>query len=192
MFALLQQQPSNVGPLVFVLGLIIAVLGVIAAGWAIGKRGGHRKAKPGLLSQELRNVWNWAIGGTVVGAGVGYLLSSSPLVSFDAVITRGTTLNGFDAVLRPAAEHAFNVMLAGGIVGVIGGVCGWKLLAVGNQSSPSSTTTALHCPFCSGLVTPDLQFCGHCGKSLSLTCQKCNSRLPLNQPFCSACGTRVE
>lgn len=62
-----------------------------------------------------------AIGG-LIGGFVGYLIGTSPPLSFFDVITRGASLNGLNVLLRPAAEYAFNFMLAGIVLGAAAGV----------------------------------------------------------------------
>ena len=131
-----------------------------------------------------------AIGG-LVGAVVGYLLGTSPSLSLGDVLTRGANLQGFNALLRPAAEAASNWMIAGAIVGVVGGLIVIHLTS--SRSSPAPTVETLpRCPNCGAQVSSGMEFCGKCGRSLALTtCRKCGKPVPPNQEFCGACGTRV-
>ncbi|MDO8721408.1 MAG: hypothetical protein Q7J31_04175 [Syntrophales bacterium] len=65
----------------------------------------------------------YAIGGFFVGAILGFLFRPSVFLigqlPFSAVITRGANLQGMDQMLIPAAQSAFNVMVAVAIVGTL-------------------------------------------------------------------------
>jgi len=144
----------------------------------------------------------FAIVGGLIGGLVGYLLGSSSLVSFGDVLTRGATLRGLNALLRPAAEHAFNYMLAGVILGVVGGLVIASLTSsrhTGNgdrigQRGPDPRGEVLSsCPHCGSRVPVQMQFCGNCGKGLAVViCRQCGKAVPPPQQFCGACGTRIE
>lgn len=143
----------------------------------------------------------YGITGGFLGGVVGYLLGSSPLLSFGDVITRGASLKGIDILMRPAAESAFNSMLAGVILGAVAGVVIAALTsnqratgvdAAQVQPQPSPGATFGPCPHCGTQVPGKMQFCGKCGKSLSpITCLQCGQAVPPDQQFCGACGTRV-
>ncbi|SCC92942.1 conserved hypothetical protein [Thiomonas sp. X19] len=64
--------------------------------------------------------------GALVGGFIGFLMRPSvPLIGqlpFRDVISRGADLQGLDAVLlRNVAQQSFNYVLAGAIVGAVGG-----------------------------------------------------------------------
>jgi hypothetical protein len=71
------------------------------------------------------------IGGIIIGGLIGFLLRpSAPLIgqlSFEHVITRGSSLQGVDLMLVRMAETAFNYLLTGAIVGGVIGV-GWAFV----------------------------------------------------------------
>jgi len=71
--------------------------------------------------------------GAGVGLFIGYLLRPSVALGgqlpFIAVITRGSTLQGLDQMLIPAAQTSFNYMLVGGIVGAVGGFLTTKFMS---------------------------------------------------------------
>jgi hypothetical protein len=90
-----------------------------------------------------------AIGGVIRGI-VGYLVGTSPPLTFFDVITRGASLNGLNALLRPAAESAFNFMLAGVVLGAACGVVVAYFGAAEKQNRSSIAAAAV---------------CGHCGAS---------------------------
>jgi len=137
----------------------------------------------------------YAIAGGFVGGVVGYLLGSSPQLSFGDIITRGAFLEGLNIFLRPAAEYAFNFMLAGVILGAIAGAV--VATVIGNQEAaqaqaPQSAAVAGTCPHCGTQLAAAMQFCGKCGRSLSsVACQQCGKPVPPDQQFCGACGARV-
>jgi hypothetical protein len=66
-----------------------------------------------------------AIGGLVVGGVLGFLFRPSAFLvgqlSFNHVISRGTSLTGMDQILIPLAQKSFNIMFAVAIVGAIAG-----------------------------------------------------------------------
>jgi hypothetical protein len=130
-----------------------------------------------------------AIGG-LIGGFVGYLIGTSPSLSFFDVITRGASLNGLNALLRPAAEYAFNFTLAGAVLGAAGGVAVAHLGTAEKQSRPSAVAAAI-CSHCGASHRPGTQFCGQCGKPLVSTCPKCGKAAPLNQRFCDGCGAGI-
>jgi len=74
--------------------------------------------------------------GGIVGATVGYLIGTPPNLSAGDVITRGAALQGFNQLLVPAAQSAFNFVVAGVIVGAALG------LAISYLGSSRKTETA--------------------------------------------------
>ena len=64
--------------------------------------------------------------GGVLGGVIGFLLRPSASMvgqlPFQAVVTRGSNLQGLDELLVPTAQTSFNYMLAGVIVGVVAGL----------------------------------------------------------------------
>ncbi len=132
----------------------------------------------------------FTITGALVGCLAGYLLGTPPSLPFEVVITRGADLKGFDTLMRPAAEAAFNWMLAGGALGLFAGFGLGSLLD--NRSPHASKETSLPCPDCGAAVPSGMEFCGKCGKSVSPeVCVKCGKPVPADQSFCGGCGTRV-
>ncbi len=73
-----------------------------------------------------RIVWLLGVGGFLLGALVGYLYRPPAFLigqlPFDVVISRGTSLKGFDQVYIPAAETSFNYLLGGGVAGAVAGI----------------------------------------------------------------------
>jgi hypothetical protein len=106
-------------PLVAVLGFAVYLL---IRGYRAPRRGRYRHL------DDPRPAIGGLVGG-LVGAVVGYLLGTSPSLSFGDVLESGANLQGINALMRPAAEAASNWMLAGAIVGVVGGliVAYWSL-----------------------------------------------------------------
>ncbi len=66
------------------------------------------------------------VAGVVLGLVVSFLLRPSvPLTGqlpLGIVLTRGATLRDLDALLIPVAQQSFNYLLAGGVVGGVGGL----------------------------------------------------------------------
>jgi hypothetical protein len=143
----------------------------------------------------------FAIIGGIIGGFVGILIGKTPLLSFGHVLTRGITLTGLDVLLRPAAESAFNWMVAGIVVGAAAGFALVYLKSPQNallQSASTSTAqlatppSPSNCVHCGAGVPVGMQFCGKCGKSVSgLVCQTCGKTSPSDQSFCGGCGARL-
>lgn len=129
--------------------------------------------------------------GGFIGAFAGYLFSASPLLSIGTILTRGMFLNGIDLVLRPAAEHAFNVVAACGLVGAA--AAGGIGMLISNQTPPHDGNPELRtCPHCGAGMLPHVNFCGKCGKSpTACVCSKCGKPVPYQQSFCGNCGTPI-
>ena len=145
--------------------------------------------EPDTSGIELRKL-GFATAGCIIGACVGYLVVESPYVGFWDVLTRGAFLHGLKAVLIPEAQHEFNFMLAGAILGVLGGLI-VASTPIG-QAPPRSPETLASCPHCGTQVPDRMLFCAKCGKSLALaTCRQCGKAVPPDQEFCGTCGTRV-
>ncbi len=77
----------------------------------------------------------FALGG-VIGALVGYLIGTPPTLSFFDVLTRGGLLQGIEKLNQPAAAYAFNLLLAGTVVGVVGGMAVAYLTSVLRERQP--------------------------------------------------------
>jgi hypothetical protein len=73
--------------------------------------------------------------GFLTGAFIGYIYRPPAFLigqlPFKYVISRGTTLKGFDQVYIEVAQKSFNYLLAGGIIGAILGIIA-ALLYKGN------------------------------------------------------------
>ncbi len=73
-----------------------------------------------------RIVWLLGVGGFLLGALVGYLYRPPAFLvgqlPFHVVISRGTSLKGFDQMYIPIAETSFNYLLGGGVIGAVAGV----------------------------------------------------------------------
>lgn len=136
----------------------------------------------------------FAILGGMVGGLVGYLIGKPPLVSFGDVLSRGTTLTGLDALLRPAAESAFNWMLAGVVAGATAGLA---IMYLKSPESALQSTAKTHpsesdCAHCGARVPAGMQFCGKCGKpAAGARCPSCGKTLPPDQSFCGGCGAKL-
>jgi predicted nucleic acid-binding Zn ribbon protein len=136
----------------------------------------------------------FAVLGGIVGGLVGYLIGKPPLVSFGDVLSRGTTLTGLDALLRPAAESAFNWMLAGVIVGAAAGLAMVYLKSTGSALSPTTKppSNARACVHCGASVPAGMQFCGKCGRPVEgVVCPACGRTPPPDQNFCGGCGAKL-
>lgn len=76
--------------------------------------------------------------GFLVGGIIGFLMRPSAILvgqlPFGHVITRGSFLQGLDALLVTTAERSFNVMFAGAILGALIGL-GIGVLLVKQQQS---------------------------------------------------------
>ncbi len=88
------------------------------------------------MDDRTRTIWLLGAAGFVVGALVGYLYRPPAFLigqlPFDVVISRGTSLKGFDQMYIPIAETSFNYLLGGGVVGAIAGAAsGWLLKRTG-------------------------------------------------------------
>ena len=61
------------------------------------------------------------IGGFLLGAGVGYFYRPPAILvgqlPFRHVISRGTSLKGFDQIHLEVAQRSFDYLLAGGLIG---------------------------------------------------------------------------
>lgn len=142
----------------------------------------------------------FSIIGAVIGGFVGCLVGKPPLVSFEDVLTRGSNLTGFSILLRPAAESAFNWMLAGIVLGAVAGFAVVYLKshqsvpqpAPANSSVPIPLSSEGNCVHCGAIVPTGMQFCGMCGKpTTGTTCGKCGKTVPPDQTFCGGCGAKV-
>ncbi len=49
----------------------------------------------------------------------------------------------------------------------------------------------MNCPNCQAALPDDAVFCGHCGKSLQVTCARCGRANPVGMRFCLGCGQPV-
>ncbi len=78
------------------------------------------------MNERRRIVWVLGVAGFLLGALVGYLYRPPAFLigqlPFDVVISRGTSLKGFDQMYIPVAESSFNYLFGGGIVGAVAGV----------------------------------------------------------------------
>ena len=72
-----------------------------------------------------------AVVGALLGALVGFLMRpAAPLVGqlpFGVVITRGSSLSGFDMLLQPLAQQSFNYFVVGAVIGLAVGVIAGRL-----------------------------------------------------------------
>ncbi len=84
------------------------------------------------MNDRARTVWLLAAAGFVVGALIGYLYRPPAFLigqlPFDVVISRGTSLKGFDQMYIPVAETSFNYLLGGGLIGAAAGAAAALLL----------------------------------------------------------------
>ena len=143
-------------------------------------------------SQTISRHSGFAIIGCLTGGLVGYLVGTSPLLSFGDVLTRGVFLEGINALARPAAEVASNYMLAGAVAGIVAGLGLASLMSNQGTRQPVLEAETI-CPQCGTQVPTGMQFCGKCGKALAaIVCRQCGKAVPPDQQFCGGCGTRVE
>lgn len=132
--------------------------------------------------------------GGLIGAFVGYLFASSPLLSIGAILTRGMFLDGIDLMLRPAAEHAFNVIAACGLIGAA--AAGGVGMVISNQTPIGGAKPELSelrtCSNCGAGIPLEMKFCGKCGNSpTNKVCSRCAKPVPYQQSFCGGCGTPI-
>ncbi len=89
------------------------------------------------MDDRTRTLWWLGMAGFLVGALIGYLYRPPAFLvgqlPFDVVISRGTSLKGFDQMYIPVAETSFNYLLGGGIVGAIAGVGAAMMLKRGGR-----------------------------------------------------------
>ena len=89
------------------------------------------------MNDRTRIVWLLGAAGFLVGALVGYLYRPPAFLvgqlPFDVVISRGTSLKGFDQMYIPVAETSFNYLLGGGLAGAVAGVVGAFLAKRGGK-----------------------------------------------------------
>ncbi len=78
------------------------------------------------MDDRTRTLWWLGAAGFLVGAVVGYLYRPPAFLigqlPFHVVISRGTSLKGFDQMYIPVAERSFDYLLGGGLVGAIAGI----------------------------------------------------------------------
>lgn len=84
------------------------------------------------MGDRNRTAWLLGAAGFLLGALVGYLYRPPAFLigqlPFDVVISRGTSLTGFDQMYIPVAETSFNYLLGGGVIGAIAGIVAAVLL----------------------------------------------------------------
>jgi hypothetical protein len=73
------------------------------------------------MNGKNRVVGLGGLGGFLLGAGAGYFFRPSAFLvgqlPFRHVITRGTSLKGFDQVYLEVAQRSFDYLLVGGLLG---------------------------------------------------------------------------
>lgn len=194
MFALFLQSASTGLSFVgyVIVFTVVAITGFLVYYWSSKQAAVRGSGRGRHIERQIARTLDprAAIGG-VVGGVVGYLLGTSPSLSLEDVLTRGAHLQGFNSLLQPAAEAASNWMIAGVIVGVVGGIVVIQLTSKRSTPVPLAATLP-KCPNCGTPISSGMEFCGKCGKSLTVTtCGKCGKPVPQNQEFCGACGARV-
>lgn len=126
--------------------------------------------------------------GATAGGIVGFLLRPSVTLvgqlPFGVVLTQGRNLRGLD-VLRGAAETSFNYLLAGVLIGGLGGLV---LAVLVKTSSPAS----IPAPVTQAPVRPDSTVAGGqwSQPSLNRFCISCGAPLNEGATFCGACGAK--
>lgn len=111
----------------------------------------------------------------VIGGLIGFhLRPAAPLIGqlpFNIVLTRGSSLTGFDAMLTPLAQQSFNAVAAGCLIGAfIGGLLGYvisvpRTTPAGEAPLPKKRGT-LRCPKCNSEIEGDADFCDQCAAPL--------------------------
>jgi hypothetical protein len=148
-----QQQPSVLGPLITLLILFIAVFFIVMS---IIKRFSSNPAPLGKQANvnefEGAKKFGLTILGILIGGFLGFILRpSAPLVGqlpFVDVLGGGASYRGVDRLLVSTAQTSFNYMVAGAVIGAIGGmVAGYFLTRrVESPGTPEKGTAERHIP----------------------------------------------
>ena len=79
-----------------------------------------------MMFENSKRIWIMGAGGFILGAFIGYLYRPPAFLigqlPFKHVISRGTTLKGFDQIYIQVAQTSFNYLVVGGIVGALLGL----------------------------------------------------------------------
>jgi len=106
-------------------GIVFLVVRVLEQPHLIGMRRANSNSSVATSRNRTAIVLS-SLGCMIVGGFIGYLLRPSvPAIgqlSFEHVITRGSSLRGIDAFLVPTAETSFNYLAVGAIIGGVMGV----------------------------------------------------------------------
>jgi hypothetical protein len=186
-YAWLLNSHQPIQGIYLVLLIVVAVIdiGGIAGGYYSRRQRNLRQA-----STEMRLAGSAVLGG-LVGGLVGYLIATPEGLSFSDVITRGAWLQGFKLLLQPAAAAAFNWMLAGAIVGIVGGLVIASLMKK-VEATRARVGVSVLCPHCGAEIAKDMEYCGQCGKqAVAAPCRQCGTSVPSTERYCGKCGAKV-
>ncbi len=129
----------------------------------------------------------FAVAGAVVGAILGFLFRPSvPLLGqlpLGVVITRGSSLDGLDSLVRPFAEQSFNYVVAGAILcaGIMGAL---RNMIIQNGSAAATAPAA---PYLSTAAAPTV---AASASGSAPFCTACGTPLPNVAAFCGKCGAK--
>ena len=121
-------------------------------------------------------MWLFVAGGALVGFAIGYLFRPAMLgvqLPFWAVITRGETLSGLEALARPLAQQSFNQILAGSVIGALVGYAFYRfplsaphVPSTGAVMRSAPVRQERSCPWCAETILVAAKICKHCGRDV--------------------------
>lgn len=156
------------GPVIAIVGLIFAAVGLIDFFGAFGGGGFPTK------------FWCLFVGLPLIGIGVG-------ITKFAYL---GTVLRYMAGESAPVGKDVFNYMAEGTAPGVRTAA---RAAGAGFSEGFAAGGASLHCRACGAEAEPDAKFCDQCGGEIvgPVACAKCGADLEPDARFCDQCGATI-